>query len=342
MPSFVRSSLPLLSVAVALLAATACRQTQAPSEQPVASAKASATSAVAPPATATAPQASGAPIAKLVPPSRQGPRASCPLTIEPGVGFGPVLLGETLSDLSRAGLKIKQESETFALVELAEPSSTKLRVQLCQGKVIEVALDDLRKGPECVQYAGKAIPRAMPRADIEAALGGCESTPPRTGGAFERCQQGGVYVGHGMGDFVQLRVMPKGWPFDDTCSIASDDGSLVDLSADERVDLLKKVLLLREISPHWHVDKPGRDPLRIVKTPLVRTEALTMFGSPVSWIDESEAKAGTAFLRVTRLDATKTKATAEFAYPIEGVKGTATFKRSGREWQLEQARVSER
>jgi hypothetical protein len=69
-----------------------------------------------------------------------------------------------------------------------------------------------------------------------------------------------------------------------------------------------------------------------------------MFGSSVVWIDESEAKKGSAFFLVTKLSATKTTAVVGFAFPIEGVVGTATFGRpsSIEEWRLDTASVGER
>ena len=118
----------------------------------------------------------------------------------------------------------------------------------------------------------------------------------------------------------------------------------MELSPKDRSSILKQTLNLTELSKYWHVDKPGRDPLRIVKTPLVAEESLTMFGSPVKWIDEREATKGTAFFTVTKLAATKTKASVAFTYPIEGLVGTAVFARSSLSdaWRLESANVSER
>jgi len=284
--------------------------------------------------------ASGSPLSRIVPPVRPGPRAACPLTIEPGVALGPVLLGETLPELEAAGLKVNKKSATYAEVEL--PGGETLKVTLCEGKVIDIWLDDLRKAPACVTYAGATIPATMAREDLEKALGGCTATEPRLGGAFERCQDGGVYVGHGMGTFLQIRVRPKTLPFDNACEIAKDDGSPIALSSAEKDAMLKKTLILPELSPYWHVNLPGRDPLRIVKTPLVAEQPLTMFGSPVVWIDEADAKKGTAFLRITGLSATKTKATLMFEYPIEGVTGVARFAHSYDDWRLERAEVRER
>lgn len=292
------------------------------------------------PASNVAPAPSGSPLSRLVPPVRPGPRVACPLTIEPGVAFGPVLLGETVADLERAGLVVTNVTDTFAEVTL--PGDTTLKVTLCQGKIIDIWIDDLRKAPACVAFGGTTFAPTIPRDDLEKALGGCGDTPPRIGGTFERCQDGGVYVGHGLGTFLQIRVRPKSFPFDNACAIASDDGSPIALSPSEQNAMLAATLNLRELSPYWHVTTPGRDPLRIVRTSLVPEQAMTMFGSPVVWIDESEAKKGTAFLRITSLTATKTKAKLAFEYPIEGVAGAATFAHvSGTNWRLESGEAHE-
>lgn len=310
-------------------------------------AEASAPSALASASASAAASSSGSPLSRLIPPARPGARTPCPLTIEPGVAFGPVVLGETLADLVRAGFTVTKISDTHAEITLPGTAGGKpglLKVSLCEGKIIDIWIDDLRETPACVAFAGTTFAPTIAREDLEKALGGCTDTEPRIGGAFERCQGGGVYVGHGMGTFLQIRVRPKAFPFDDACAIATDDGSAIVLAPAERTSLLKQTLNLRGLSDHWHVTTPGRDPLRIVKTPLIAEQALTMFGSPVSWIDESEAKKGSAFFTITKLEATKTKATLAFTYPIEGVVGTATFARvSGTtEWRLENSDVHER
>jgi len=270
---------------------------------------------------------------------------ACPLSIVPGVSLGPIALGETLDDLKRGGMIVSNVSDSHADVAVpgrADPG-TALKVSLCQGKIIEIWMDDLRLGSSCVTYDGKPIANAMPREALETLVGPCTALPARIGGAFERCADGGLHVGHGMGTFLQLRVAPKDFPFDDACAIASDDGARVVLSPKERSSLLRQTLNLGELSKYWHVDRPGRDPLRLVNNPFFAAEPLTMFGSKVVWISEAEAKKGTAFLAISSVVATRTKATVSFSYPIEGVAGTAMFARSGPdEWRLEKATASQR
>lgn len=304
---------------------------------------ASAPAPAAPAPAAVSVVSTGSPLSKLVPPSRPGPRTTSELTIEPGIGFGPVLLGETVADLERAGLTVTNKSDHHAEVVLAGSTET-LKVSLCDGKIIDVWIDDLRKMSVPVRFGKTAFAPKMPREEVEKALGSCVDTPPRIGGAFERCQDGGVYVGHGLGDFLQLRVRPKAFPFDNTCFIVTDDGSPIALAANERESMLRATLNLPQLGSYWHVTKPGRDPLRIVRTKAVPELDFMMFGSQVVWIDDKDASPGSAFFRITEVSAQKSKATLSFEYPIEGVVGTATFTRSDEKsaWRLESSDVHER
>jgi len=257
------------------------------------------------------------------------PRPACPLTLEPGVGFGPVDLGETKEDLLKLGAKPfggTKSGET----DFYEVSG--LKVQLCGGKVIDIWLDDLRKAPDCVTYQDAPIARTVQREVLEQRLGNCVDTAPRTGGTFEKCAMGGVYVGHGMGDFMQLRVRPRGDAFDldGSCERALDDGSPIPLDAKTRSKILEKVLILDVLAPYWHPSNAGRKPLRIVKNAsFAENPTFMMFGEDVTWIDRTEAKPGTAYFDITAFNASKTKVHVEFAYPIEGVRGSCDLVPDG-------------
>lgn len=309
--------------------ASAVREAATPSSAVAASAASPAASAAV-----REPEASAgeSPLARLRPPD--GPRqpSGAALSLVPGVSFGPVALGDTLDDLRRANLTVSDEHHDVAIVQIPTAGGAKvsLHVAMCQEKIIDIWLDDLRTTPKVVSVGGDTIAPDMPREALEAKLGGCASIPPRIGGAFESCQGGGVFLGHGMGTFLQLRVRPKGWVFDGACEVARDDGSMVALTEAERTQLFRQVLNASEISPYWHPDKPGRDPLRIVKSVHLPEQPLTMFGSPVVFVEEAEAiRMGKklAYLRVLRLDATSSSATVVVTYPVEGITATSTFRR---------------
>ena len=284
------------------------------------------------PSPSASPDAGSSPLSRLQPRSTSGPRHACPLEIVPGIRFGPVALGETLDDLRRGGLLPGDVSATHA-----EIASTGLQVSLCEGKIIDVWLDDLRVGPDCVRYEGAPIGRSIRREALEQRFGDWTAMPPGIGAAYERCAGGGLYIGHGLDDSLQLRVAPRGFAFDDTCAIATDDGTSVELSPSARSSLLRQTLNLSELSKYWHVDRPGRDPLRIVRTPFFPEEPLKMFGSPVCVGRCARREAGHGVPDNHEGGATRTKTTVAFAYPVEGIAGSAVFAhRSGPdEWRLE-------
>lgn len=319
------------------------------SAAPITTASSTPSATVSSTPVATASALPGSPLSRLSPPVRSGPRSRSPLVLEPGVSFGPIALGETLADLKRGGLTVRQFEqpgkklpEIFAEVSVqsvagAKPTTFQLR--LCDGKIAMISIEDLSEAADRVVLNGKPVDRAAPCEDIARRLGDC-STPDPSRDTERVCAGGGVFLGYGLGRFV--RVFPRGVDLTDTCEAATDDGSQVPLAEAVRAKMLEQMLLDRSLSPYWHVDRPGRDPLRIVRTPLVPATPLTMFGSPVVWIDASEARTGTAYLTISRLEANKTRATLAFAYPIEGVAGTIRYRRSfSGDWTVTQGEVHE-
>ncbi len=349
-----RSSVCRLLLSLAgLLGAAACNSSTGTTSAGAPSAKASAVRVTTPgtpaaPAVSVAP--SGSPLSRLVPPAQAVARTTTSLAIVPGVSFGPVALGETLADLEKAGLTVVRDdmrSKDFAHIDLPESTRDqprRLNLRLCEDRIVDIRIDDLRKTVTPVTYAGNPIAPTTPFEEVARLFGNCLPEEHNIGGSNLACSGGGVILGHGMGEFLQLRVFPRGFDLHDTCEIATDDGSPVVLSEATRTKMLEKILVDRSISPYWHVDRPGRDPLRIVKTPLVPAVPLTMFGSPVVWIEAADARPGTAFLTVTRIDATRTRARLEYTYPIEGVTGTLTFRHQspGDDWTVEKSEVRER
>jgi hypothetical protein len=291
-----------------------------------------------PDATTAAPVASAA--ASAAPSEQHG---QCPLEIRPGVALGPIRLGAKHADLERVGLPLKQvssyDADTTEFVEVGP-----FHAKLCAGKVVDTWIDDLRKAPDCVSVAGKKVERSESRADFQKRFATCRDLPPRTGGSFVECEGGGVRIGFGMGDFLQVRVAPKGSDLDDTCAVVNDDGTPVPLPADVLAKLLQKTLDLDRIAPFWHSDLPGRDPLRVAKNGVVAdTPSLNMFGSPVVWSDRATLEQKKLpYFEFTKIESSATKARIEFAYPVEGVVGHVVFKKRFDAWQLEEKEVSER
>ncbi len=268
------------------------------------------------------------------------------MAIEPGVALGPVELGYTRADLEALGLPI-------TVVSVSSGSKTPvtflkvgmIQVELLEDKVIEAWMDDLRKAPDCVTFRGSPVRPSIPREQLEAIVGTCSETPGREGGAFERCANGGLYIGHGMGDFLQIRVRPQGddLDLDNLVARLSDDGSPITLPARTRARALEQLLDAGELAPFWHSSAPGRSPLRIVDHPdFAEKPSSRMFGDPIRWIPENEALPRTAFLRVRRFSATASRLDVEVEYPIEGLRASAMFRSNGSEWTLDRVVVAER
>jgi hypothetical protein len=287
--------------------------------------------------TQAAPQEYVSRLTKLTPSHVAAKRATCPLAIEPGVGIGGVELGYTLADLETLGLPIKREAGSTVV------SVGAMKASLLQGKVISVWVDDVRLVDDCVSVNGKAIGRAATYDAFRALAGGCAAEAPRDGGSFERCENGGLFLGRGMGTFLQIRVHPRGddLTLDNLESVLSDDGREVAIDAKVRARLLETILDRRELSGYWHTDRPGRGTLKIVKTDLVPgAPQFKMFGEPVQWIEKG--RAGENYLEVQAFSATSSKLTVVLRYPIEGVVVRASFQgRAGTDWSVDKVAVQE-
>jgi hypothetical protein len=262
----------------------------------------------------------------------------CPIAIVPGASMGPIRLGDDRAALDVLGLPVEELSshEDTAIVRVGPYA-----VELCGGEVAEIWVDDLRGLTDCVTLAGVPLPRDEPREAVIARLSTCREAPPRDGGSFVECEAGGVRIGWGMGAFLQIRVGPPGSALDDECAHRLDDGTPVPLDPAERDALIGQVVDLDVLRDYWHPEVPGRQPLRIVlgEHTAGRPE-LRKFGTPVVYVEA--ARPSEPALEITRLRSTKTRATIEFAYAVEGVSGHAVFVRRHGEWRLEDRTLVER
>ena len=257
--------------------------------------------------------------------------------IVPGKSLGPIAIGQRADTLSVSGLPVTKESDYG-------PSSIftvgSYHVSTCGGAVDEVWVDDLRKAPDCVMGPGK-IARTIQRDALIAAYKDCHDAPPRTGGAYSECERGGLRIGYGMGDFIQVRVGRTGSTLDEQCEDLLDDGHAETLSPADLQPLVKQTLDLPELAQYWHPDKPGRDPLHIVKHPaLGDPPKLKMFGDPVVWIDPAGKKNGPSF-ELTSIEATARRVVIKFRFDAEGVQGSAEFAKRGDRWSLDKHSVAE-
>lgn len=268
-------------------------------------------------------------------------KGECPLAIEPGRALGPVQLGSTRRQLEQTGLTITQvhdiDGEQMVRVGPYQARS-------CDGRVTEAWLDDLRLAPDCVTIAGKPVPRDIPREDLIARFDDCHELSPRIGGTFTECAGGGVRIGYGMGDFVQIRVGLPGIELDDDCRHVLDDGSPVDLSPDEFGPMLEQTVDLDVLGPYWHPELDGRQPLRIVLgQPAPYRVQFNKFGSPVVYVDAAAAaNSSLPAFEVTSVTATATTARIEFRYAVEGLAGSTTFRHRMDQWVMTGHELAER
>jgi hypothetical protein len=308
-----------------LLTCAACRS-HAPNAD--AAAPASATRAASPPGS------------KADAESARLPRGECPLSIVPGRALGPVRLGASLDSLGAIGVPLEPVSSEgpTAFVD-AGP----MRVRACGGTIVEAWIDDVRRAPDCMNVGDRRVDRAMTFEAFTGLFRGCRELPPRTGGSFTECEDGGVRIGRGMGDVIQLRVTRAGSDIDEACADVLDDGGAVALSPAELARLLQKTLDIAPLAPFWHPDKPNRDPLRVVRrTAIAGDPALSMFGSKVEWIDRAGATSGgKPYFEFTRVQSTARRVLVEFRYPVEGVTGSVTFQKRGDDWLMADAHVAE-
>ncbi|MBI3201674.1 MAG: hypothetical protein HYZ29_09040 [Myxococcales bacterium] len=274
-------------------------------------------------------------------PSGPAQSGECPMAIVPGVALGPIRIGETPAELARHGLPVKATS-SYDSTEFYEVGP--YHAKLCGGKVVDAWIDDLRKAPDCVTVGGKKLERTIDRLQLIGLFSGCKDAPPRTGGDFKECESGGLRVGWGMGEFIQIRVGKKGTRLDDSCEMLLDDGKPVALPAAEKAKMLQKVLDLDLLAPFWHREQPGRDPLKVIENEATADKPdLTIFGSKVIWVKKGDAQQQKLpFFEFEKLTASATKARLEFRFPVEGVVGHAEFEKRGDNWYPSDKQVAER
>lgn len=267
-------------------------------------------------------------------------KGQCPIEIRSGEALGPIRIGQKRGALSELGLPVKSVNQSGEM-EFVEVGP--FHVELCGGAVVDTWIEDLRTAPDCVSVSGKKVDRAMARDAFIGLFPSCKPLPPRKGGSFVECD-GGVRIGWGMGELIQVRVVKKGSSIDDSCENLLDDGKPVELPGATRAELLQKVLDLAQLAPFWHSDLPGRDPLRVLENDIVKdAPKLSMFGNPVVYVARSEAEQKKLpYFELTRLESGATKTRIEFRYPVEGVVGHAVFVKRGESWFLEEKEVAER
>ncbi|QNH63506.1 hypothetical protein [Hymenobacter sediminicola] len=101
--------------------------------------------------------------------------------------------------------------------------------------------------------------------------------------------------------------------------------------------ILQQLLDLPELQQYFHVELPGRLPIKLLQTPgMPQGLQLEKFGRPVLSLTPAQAKqqAATDYISIRKLPARTTADTLMYtlAYPIEGVLCRARFVRQKEGW----------
>lgn len=99
---------------------------------------------------------------------------------------------------------------------------------------------------------------------------------------------------------------------------------------------------LPKLQQYYHSDKPGRKPLYVVKNEVFKNDvSLTKFGEPVKFISADEAaKKKLPAIEFTSIKINDKTATVEFRYAVEGIRGKAEFKFTGK-WEVVSSSIVE-
>lgn len=265
---------------------------------------------------------------------------ACSIRVMPGLGINEVHLGMSTAELrglATPSLPVSSVSKVGKFGEFFDVGP--LHVHTCGDKVHEVWLDDMRKVSGCVSIDNAKFSPSTARADIENRVGTCTGQVDRIGGSFRECAEGGLRLGFGMGDFLQVRVAPTGSDIEDTCEDLLDDQKPVPLSAKELQSIYQQVIDMPELSSFWHVDKPGRMPLCVASdAPKAEQPALRFGGEDVRYLPSGSAEKCFYFMNLT---SSARRASVAFGYGPELVGGQVRFKKQeGGAWRIKDKQIS--
>ena len=105
--------------------------------------------------------------------------------------------------------------------------------------------------------------------------------------------------------------------------------------------ILQQVIDSERLDKYFHADElPGRKPLRVLKSEIVTDEIhLMKFGQKVELISAKDASG--AYLEFPKIDISSERATVEFRYRVEGLRGEAELAKQGESWLLKSIALRE-
>jgi len=121
------------------------------------------------------------------------------IDITPKRSIGKVVLGSKVDQLPKGAIVSGVAGELDGVHFLIQDA-----------RVEDVWIEDLRKFPVPVRFAGRTIARDTPLAELKALFGSCQEVAVKGGGYFN-CSAG-IAIGTDsaqQGEFVQLRLKPR-------------------------------------------------------------------------------------------------------------------------------------
>ncbi len=137
---------------------------------------------------------------------------------------------------------------------------------------------------------------------------------------------------------------PEGSPVEEPSGDAhaeSSDPGATTLSDDELQIVMQQVLNDPDLDRYFHLDKPGRTPLKIHGAELPPKLKLTKGGQAVKIVDKPGSKKA-AVLVFTRIARDGDSVRLRYEYDIEGIRGSAVVYLKGGKWRLGANRVIEK
>ena len=129
-------------------------------------------------------------------------------------------------------------------------------------------------------------------------------------------------------------------PGADTGAESGEPGATT-LSDDELQIVMQQVLNDPDLDRYFHLDKPGRTPLKIHGAELPPKLKLTKGGQAVKIVDEPGSKKS-AVLVFTRIARDGDSVRLRYEYDVEGIRGSAVVYLKGGKWRLGANRVIEK
>ena len=115
-------------------------------------------------------------------------------------------------------------------------------------------------------------------------------------------------------------------------------------TADDVRQLAQMTIDLPALDKYYHPDVAGRKHLCVVENQQLTSKTpLSKFGQPVRFVSGADSRAAdSACLEFSQIEVSGDSAAVEFSYKVEGIRGSARFKRVSGTWTLDSHKLSEK